>query len=89
MTMLNGKRLNTPYPQIVRRLLENQERIKALLKHPDKDLLMDIRDYWDFPYDEKYLYLSWLNIIENTFLSNPELMMIDIKELIESGAVPY
>jgi hypothetical protein len=50
---------------------------------------MDIRDYWDFPYDEKYLYLSWLNIIENTFLSNPELMMIDIKELIESGAVPY
>ncbi len=89
MTMLNGKRLNTPYPQIVRRLLENQERIKALLKHPDKDLLMDIRDYWDFPYDEKYLYLSWLNIIENTFLNNPELMMIDIKELIESGAVPY
>ena len=89
MTILNGKLLKKPYPQVVQRLLERQQQIKALLAHPDNDLFMDIKEYWDFPYDPKHLFHSWLNIIANTFRSNPELMLIDIKELILTNSVPY
>ena len=89
MTILNGKPLKKPYPQVVQRLLERQHHIKALLSHPDNDLLMDIKEYWYFPYDPKHLFQSWLNIIANTFRSNPDLELIDIKELIKTNSVPY
>jgi len=89
MTILNGKLLKKPYPQVVQRLLERQQYIKALLSHPDNDLLMDIKEYWYFPYDPKHLFQSWLNIIANTFRSNPDLELIDIKELIKTNSVPY
>ena len=89
MTILNGKLLKKPFPQVVQRLLERQQYIKALLAHPDNDLLMDIKEYWYFPYDPKHLFHSWLNIIANTFRENPELNFIDIKELIITNSVPY
>lgn len=84
MTMLNGKRLERPYPQIVKRLLEYRYLIYSLLAHPDSDLLTDIKEYWSFNYHIDNLYASWICMIEDVFKQNPDLKDIEIRDLLES-----
>lgn len=86
---INGQPLERPYPHIVKEILDNQEIIKSLLLHPDADILMGIRDFWDFDYNPDNLYASWLDMIESTFESNPKLSYVPIRELLSSGAKPY
>lgn len=88
MTMLNGKKLTKPYPQVVKRLLEYRENIEILLRNPDIDILKDIREYWDFNYNEHNLYESWIVCIENAFRINPDLSKIPIRYLIENKIKP-
>lgn len=78
LTTINGKRLNKPYPQVVKRLLEYHWRIERLLKEPDNDLMLDIKEYWDFSYNKTNLYNSWLDMIKRSFANNPDLREIDI-----------
>ncbi len=73
---------NLRCPKIVGNLIKHSKAIKALLDHPDIDIIEDIRDYWDFDYDEKDYYSSWLNMIEKAFRENSELKHINIRELI-------
>lgn len=89
MTMLNGKKLEKPYPQVVRRLLEYHKQIEYLLKHPDADLLKDIKEYWDFPYEHQELYDTWKSLMVRAFKGNPELKDIPIRTLIETCAQPF
>ncbi|MBM6993664.1 MAG: hypothetical protein I3J02_10460 [Prevotella sp.] len=87
-TVINGKKLEKPYPHIVRELLLSHQQIKTLLINPDEDILRGIHDFWDFDYDENNLYASWLEMIVECFKNNPELSFIPIRELLESNAVP-
>lgn len=89
MTMLNGEKLPKPYPQVVKRLLEQHIKIKELLNNPDVDILYDIKEYWDFPYQTTNLYPTWLKLISRTFSLNPELKDIDIIGLLTTNACPY
>lgn len=86
---INGKPLAKPYPHIVAEILKNHNRIKALLYHPDEDILMGIHDFWDFKYDANDLYGSWLQMIESCFKNNPQLSFIPIRGLLEENAKPY
>lgn len=86
---INGIPLKKPYPHIVAEILKNHNRIKALLYHPDEDLLMGINDFWDFRYNANDLYGSWLNMIENCFKKNSQLSFIPIRKLLEENAMPY
>ena len=86
MKLLNGKELESRYPQVVQRLLQYRERIEALLKHPDIDILKDLKDYWDFPYNHSDLYGTWISLVERSFLTNPQLEQIPIRHLIETKA---
>lgn len=88
-SVINGKLLKTPYPHIVEELLKNHSRIKALLYHPDEDILMGIQDYWDFDYDKNDLYGSWLDMVVQCFFQNPQLAYVPIRELLENDANPY
>ena len=88
-TIINGKLLKRPYPHIVQEILNNQERIKSLLLSPDEDLLMGIHDFWDFVYDPKDLYNSWLSMLETSFKENPQLSFVPIRKLLEEEAKPY
>lgn len=83
----NGKRLSRSYPAIVGRLIKYIDRIKALLSHPDAELLTDIHDFWDFNYDPANLLESWISALEREFSKNKELSFIDIRELFETGTV--
>lgn len=88
-TSINGELLKKPYPHIVQEILNNQDTIKALLYHPDEDILMGIHDFWDFDYDANDLYGSWLDMIESCFDENPQLSFVPIRELLENNAKPY
>ena len=89
MTILNGKKLEKPYPQVVKRLLEYREQIESLLKHPDENLLRDIKEYWDDKNEKLDLLNRWKLLVEKAFRDNPDLKEIPILELIESEAKPY
>ncbi|MBP7857340.1 MAG: hypothetical protein KAZ98_05655 [Prevotella sp.] len=87
--VINGEPLKTPYPHIVVELLKNHDQIKALLHHPDEDILRSISDYWDFSYKRADLYGSWLAMIEDCFQNNPQLSFVPIRELLEKNAKPF
>lgn len=89
MTILNGKKLEKPYPQVVKRLLEYREQIESLLKHPDENLLRDIKEYWDDKNEKLDLLNRWKLLVEKAFRDNPDLREIQILKLIESEAKPY
>ncbi|KGF17757.1 hypothetical protein HMPREF1640_06280 [Prevotella sp. S7-1-8] len=82
-----GVVFNPPLPQIVGNLLRRVDEIKSLLDNPDKDLLQDISDYWDFEYNETDLFGSWVNMLEEQFKGNAELKKINIRKLIYSQTV--
>lgn len=88
-SVINGKQLERPYPHIVTELLKNHDRIKALLYHPDEDILRSISDYWDFQYRKDDLYGSWLEMLEDSFSKNPQLAFVPIRELLEKSAKPF
>ncbi len=73
---------NLRCPKIVGNLIKHSKTIKKLLDHPDIDIVEDIRDYWDFDYDEQDYYSSWLNMVERAFNHNPDLKHINIRKLI-------
>ncbi len=88
MTILNGKKLEKPYPQVVKRLLEYREQIESLLKHPDENLLRDIKEYWSDKNEELDFLKRWKLLVEKAFKDNSELKDIPILELIETEAKP-
>lgn len=87
--IINGVKLERPYPHIVRELLLSHEYIKELLQYPDEDIIRGIKDYWDFQYDESNLYESWLSMIEYSFKNNSDLAFINISDLLRNNAKPY
>lgn len=86
---LNGQKLSKPYPQVVKRLLERNNKIKQLLEDPDQNMIIDIHEYWNFKYNESNLYPAWISMIEKAFKANKELSKIPIKDLLLSNAKPY
>ena len=84
---INGIPLDVPYPNIVKRLLNYREGIESLLKNPDSDIIADIDEYWDYPYNTLSLYSSWISIVEKHFCANPYLAHIPVRELIEERAM--
>lgn len=77
----NSKTVDSPH--IVGELLNRSGAVKELLNNPDEVLLRDIEDFWDFKYDKKDLYNSWLARLENAFICSNELKEIPIRKLIE------
>lgn len=88
VSVINGKALEKPYPHIVEEILKYHKRIKALLCHPDEEILWGIQDYWDFKYNKYDLYDSWLNMVESCFRVNPQLAEVPIRSLLEDNAKP-
>ena len=88
MKTLNGKPLEKPFPGAVGKLLDRHEDIEALLKHPDKEILQDIHDYWDFRHKNLDLYGTWIKKIESVFAENPEMKDVNIRCLLEHHAHP-
>lgn len=79
--------MKTPCPHIVGDLLNLLPRIKKLLNDSDYQLMKSIEEFWDFEYDKKNLYFSWLDMMERKFKSQEELKNIPIRELIETDAI--
>lgn len=76
---VNGKKLKTPYPQIAKTVLDYRSYIKKLLLNPDKELMIDISEMWDFPYQKNNLYASWIDMVAKEFKNNKDTSFIDIR----------
>ena len=76
---INGKRLSRPYPKIAKTVLDYRMYIKRLLLNPDNELMIDISEMWDFPYDKNHLYESWIDMVAKEFRENKDTSFIDIK----------
>lgn len=81
---INGVVLKKPYPKVVGEILKYRENIEALLKHPTDEILADIKEYWNFDYNLKDLYKSWVDMVVRQFKGSH----IDIKTHIENGDLP-
>ena len=82
---LNGKLMEKPYPQIAKNVLDYRDRIKRLLSNPDYELVIDIQQMWDFPYDKKNLFNSWVDMVAREFKNNRDTSFIDIKKHLING----
>lgn len=76
---INGKSLIRPYPKIVGTVLNYRAYIKRLLQNPDKELMIDISEMWDFEYQKDNLYDSWINMVTTELNINRDTSFIDIK----------
>ena len=87
----NGKELDKKqrFPAIIGKLIKHLDDIKKLLRNPDEELLMDIKNFWDFEYNEKKLLESWTKALKKEFSLNKNLKFIDIQGIIEAGTVPF
>ena len=81
---INGKRLIKPYPKIAKTVLDYRANVKKLLQDPDKELLIDISEMWDFPYQRDNLYGSWINMVTKEFKNNKDTSFIDIKTHLQN-----
>ncbi|MBO5601090.1 MAG: hypothetical protein J5957_00595 [Prevotella sp.] len=81
ITLPDGKKKSLPH--IAGELLENILKIKKLLDDPDIDLIQDIKEYWDFDFDNNNLFEVWVKEIEKHFNNNTTLKNVPIKSLIE------
>lgn len=70
-------------------MIKHLDDIKKLLRNPDEELLMDIKNFWDFEYNEKKLLESWTKALKKEFSLNKNLKFIDIQGIIEAGTVPF
>lgn len=86
---INGVHLKRPYPHIVAEILKYHDMIKALLYHPDEDIILGIQEYWDFNYDNTDLYGSWLNMVETCFKESKRYSYVPIRKLLVEQAKPY
>ncbi len=75
VTSINGEKIPKPYPKIVGKILRYREPIEFLLNHPDYNILADIKEYWDFDYDLKNLYESWIIMVERQY-ANSEIPIV-------------
>lgn len=85
---VNGKILKTPYPNVVKRILNYRSRIEEILSNIDEDTLSDIEEFWNPSYKSSDYYSSWITMVEDRFLMNQNLRWIPIRELLESKAIP-
>lgn len=69
-------------PHFVKELLDNWDLIKRMLTEPDDELLSEIFDYWDFPYDKNNLLESWLQMVEVAFRKNSRMSHVLIRSLL-------
>lgn len=58
---------NPPIPKIIKNFYSLRERVVALLSGPDKELLDDIADYWDFSYNPGDIFGSWKTEVNRIF----------------------
>lgn len=84
VTSINGEPLKRPYPQIAKTVLDYRPIIKKLLDNPDVELVIDIREMWDFNYDKDDLYSSWIEMVSSEFKNNRDTSFIKIKEHLEN-----
>lgn len=76
---INGEKLEKPYPKIVGTVLKYRGYIKRLLQNPDKELIIDISEMWDFLYRKDNLYESWIDMVSKELRLNKDTSFIDIK----------
>ncbi len=79
---INNKKIPKPYPQIVKTVLDHLSLIKKLLKDPDVELTIDVKEMWDFKYDEKDLYSSWVDMVSEEMKKNQDTSFVDIRRHI-------
>lgn len=84
LNSINGIKLERPYPQIAKTVLDYRKRIKKLLSNPDNELIFDISGMWDFPYNKDSLYESWIDMVEKEFKNNADTSFIDIRSHLEN-----
>jgi len=77
---VNGIKLERPYPKIAKTVMDYRAYIKRLLQNPDKELIIDISEMWDFPYKKTNLYESWINMVAREFKENKDTSFINIRE---------
>ena len=82
---LNGKLMKKPYPQIAKNVLDYRDSIKRFLSNPDYELIIDIQQMWDFPYDKNDLFNSWVDMVAREFKNNRDTSFIDIKKHLING----
>lgn len=77
---INGKKLERPYPKIAKTVLSYRPSIKKLLLDPDKEMMIDISEMWDFRYQREDLYNSWIDMVAREFRNNKDTAFIDIRQ---------
>lgn len=79
---IGNRTLNKNYPKILKNLYEAIPNIIELLQNPDKELMNDINDFWEFNYDKHNLLNSWIKIMEYIFIDHEDFDGINIRNLI-------
>ena len=79
--------LDKPCPQIVNQLYNRLPNIINLLNYPDDELIEDINDFWQQPYNKHDLLNSWIKALQETFNNNNELKDINIEEIIRKDFI--
>lgn len=79
ITHVNGKRLKQPVAQVFNIIIDYSDDIKAMLRHPSKELLMMIKDYNPILLNNHDMYEEWLKIC----YSFAQKCNVPLKEWIE------
>ena len=80
---VDGKQLPSPVPQIFARIVKYADRIKAMLQHPDLEMMKLITDYNSALNKSKDKWQNWLNIC----LGYAEENGVPLEEWIEKKPV--
>lgn len=64
---IGGVIFSPPIPKMIQVFHIHSYEVMDLLTNPDKDLLDDISDYWNFPYDPSNLFAAWSSEVNKMF----------------------
>ena len=62
ITHVNGRKLNVPIAQVFNMIVEYADKIKTMLHHPSKELLMMIKDFNPMLLRHPDMYEAWLSV---------------------------
>jgi hypothetical protein len=84
-TEIDNKKLKTPYPQIVKVILDFAPLVKEMLDAPNNFIMGEIEQYWEVV-NYNNLYDQWIGRVERAFKAKENLRDVPIRELILNGS---
>lgn len=82
VTSLGGMTFSDGVPQIVKKLYDNRNFVRSMLKHPSECLESDMCEMWSLKCPPKCYETYWLNALRSVFKQTPSLQGIDVDKVM-------